>query len=571
MATATLDFNDLFPATYVDTQAVQTFSILEDGFELGGLGYPFFQFYSHGSGTEAGAYNGPGVIYNPGGVYQPTTLLKRPDGVPFDIQSIKLDYAYINFATPRPAVVTFVGTLSDQSTVSTTFTTDTKTGLQTFTFGPQFTNLTSVSWNAENTFEYVVTDPEFGASTVIDYQSNQFDDIVLRYGAATPPPPVAGAAVTIGAGPDTLVLQLQQDAYQGNAQYTVSLDGTQVGASQVAQATRASGAFDTLTVRADLAAGPHRVTVNFLNDLYGGSAATDRNLYVSSGSYNGSALTFAARQLFSNGATTIEFSEAAPPPPPVTPPAAGAEITVGAGSDVLVFKLSQDAYQGNAQYTVSVDGVQAGGVLTASATRGSGLSDTLTVLANLAPGAHDVEINFLNDAYAGTPATDRNLYVDSGTYNGDTIAFTARQLMSAGPTFIDFQEAASPPVTPPPAGASTTVGAGPDTLVLQLQQDAYNGNAQFTVSLDGAQVGGILTASATRASGLFDTLTVRADLAAGTHRATVNFLNDAYAGTPATDRNLFVTGGTYNGATVPAAQFGLASAGPGSFSFTDAG
>ena len=565
MATATLDFNDLFPASYVDDQAVQTPSIVEDGFELGGLGYPFFAFYSLGSGTEAGAYNGPGVIYNPGGIYQPTTLLTHPDGTPFDIQSIKLDYAYTNFTTPRPAIVTFVGTKPDQSTVSTTFTTDTQPGLQTFTFGPQFTNLTSVAWNSETTFDYVVTDPEFGESTATDYQSNQFDDIVLRYGPATPtPPPVVGAAVTVGSGPDTLVLQLQQDTYQGNAQYTVSLDGAQVGATQNAQATRASGVSDTLTVRADLAAGPHRVTINFLNDAYGGTSDTDRNLFVNSGTYNGAALTFTARQLMSNGPATIDFAEAG-----TTPPATGASTTVGSGSDTLVFKLQQDPYEGSAQYTVKIDGAQVGGVLTASATRASGLFDTLTVLGNLAPGAHSAEINFLNDRYDGSAATDRNLYVSSGTYNGEAIPFTTRQLLSPGPTLIDFQEPSPPGTTPPAAGASVTVGSGSDTLVLKLSQDAYQGNAQYTVSLDGAQVGGVLTASATRASGLLDTLTVRADLAPGAHRVAVNFLNDRYDGSAATDRNLYVESGTYNGDTIAFTAKQLLSSGPAFIDFTE--
>lgn len=46
--------------------------------------------------------------------------------------------------------------------------------------------------------------------------------------------------------------------------------------------------------------------------------------------------------------------------------------TVGGGTDSLVLRISQDAYQGSAQCTMRVDGTQIGGVLTAEALRGAG-------------------------------------------------------------------------------------------------------------------------------------------------------------------------------------------------------
>jgi hypothetical protein len=52
-----------------------------------------------------------------------------------------------------------------------------------------------------------------------------------------------------------------------------------------------------------------------------------------------------------------------------------------------VLRISQDAYQGSAQFTVSVDGTQINGTLTASALRGSGQTDTVTVLASSRPAA----------------------------------------------------------------------------------------------------------------------------------------------------------------------------------------
>ena len=34
-------------------------------------------------------------------------------------------------------------------------------------------------------------------------------------------------------------------------------------------------------------------------------------------------------------------------------------------------------------------------------------------VCSLTPGTHDVAVSFLNDAYAGTATTDRNLYVNA--------------------------------------------------------------------------------------------------------------------------------------------------------------
>jgi hypothetical protein len=113
----------------------------------------------------------------------------------------------------------------------------------------------------------------------------------------------------------------------------------------------------------------------------------------------------------------------APPPPP--PPK-----EIGTGPDRLVLKISQDAYKGDAQYTVSVDGVQIGEVQTAAAWHSAGQSDTLVVRGNWATGPHSVTIRFLNDVWDGTSDTDRNLYIDGATYNGLAVAGAAQPILS---------------------------------------------------------------------------------------------------------------------------------------------
>ena len=116
-------------------------------------------------------------------------------------------------------------------------------------------------------------------------------------------------------------------------------------------------------------------------------------------------------------------AEILPPPPPPTPSDIDL-VAIGSGTDTLRLRISQDAFQGNALFTVSIDGQQIGGTQTvdAAALRGSGTANTLNVLGSFAPGQHTVSVTFLNDLYAGTPATDRNLYVESASYDGVDVA-----------------------------------------------------------------------------------------------------------------------------------------------------
>ncbi len=128
----------------------------------------------------------------------------------------------------------------------------------------------------------------------------------------------------------------------------------------------------------------------------------------------------------------VRIDTAAPPSPTPTAPAP-IQTTLGSGSDTLVLRISQDAYQGNAQYTVKVDNVQIGGTQTATAWHSSGQSDTLTIKGNWAIGNHNVAVTFLNDAWGGTSTTDRNLYVDGMTYDGAAVANGSAALRAAGP------------------------------------------------------------------------------------------------------------------------------------------
>ncbi len=412
------------------------------------------------------------------------------------------------------------------------------------------------------------------------------------YGATSansPAPVPAGSSspASLGTGPDTLVLKISQDAYKGDAQYTVSVDGKQVGGTYTAHAAHGANQFDTLTLHGDWAPGDHRVSLTFLNDAYDGTPATDRNLYLDGATYNGTDVAGSKLTFLSAGAQSLTVRDVAPAPATspttTTTPATGSAgssspASLGTGPDTLVLKISQDAYKGDAQYIVSVDGKQVGGTYTAHAAHGANQSDTLTLHGDWAPGDHRVSLTFLNDAYDGTPATDRNLYLDGATYNGTDVAGSKLTFLSAGAQSLTVRDVAPAPATSPTttttpgsAGSSSpaSLGTGLDTLVLKISQDAYKGDAQYTVSVDGKQVGGTYTAHAAHGANQSDTLTLHGDWAPGDHRVSLTFLNDAYDGTPATDRNLYLDGATYNGAEVAGSHLTFLSAGTQSLAVHD--
>ncbi len=138
--------------------------------------------------------------------------------------------------------------------------------------------------------------PSAGASNQTLDQTD-IAGIQSLYGApAGTPAPIAPPGST-----DVFVLQLSEDAWQGDAQFLVSVDGRQVGDVQMVTASHASGQNQAFTLQGAFGAGAHDLAISFVNDAWGGTANTDRNLYVDSVSYNGTALAQGAAALYSNG------------------------------------------------------------------------------------------------------------------------------------------------------------------------------------------------------------------------------------------------------------------------------
>ncbi len=580
-----------------------------------------------------------------------------------------------------------------------------------------------------------VFDPLIGTAPIATYANVgqvtlQVTDhaLVVEIDPAAPPTMTAAAALPtlIGAGPDTLALSVSEDAYKGNALFTISVDGIQQGGIQTAMALHGAGASQAFDVAGQFGTGQHAVTVSFLNDAWDGTPDTDRNLYVTAASLDGQTIAGAALTEMSSGPQQFSFSttpvitglsagsdtgwsatdavtnDATPTvagtamaaatvtlydgkvalgasvatasgnwaittpaltagahnltavatnpagqasaassvktvviavtAPVVSSIAAtassasahqgqainlvlatseavavstsggtpslalstggtatydaahstantlafkttvaagqssadllvtglalnGASVTdvagnalttggvpllagastgiaivtatpavaLGSGPDILALAVSEDAYLGDAQFTISVNGAQVGGIQTAVALHGAATSQVFDVAGAFHAAQNVVSIDFLNDLWAGTPSTDRNLYVTSASLDGQVLPGAALTEMGAGPQQMTF------------------LGPTATALTLHLAEDAWLGDANYAVSIDGAQVGSG-TATALNSQGQSQGIGLRAMLSAGAHDVGVSFLNDAWGGTPATDRNLYVKG-----------------------------
>jgi hypothetical protein len=265
------------------------------------------------------------------------------------------------------------------------------------------------------------------------------------WGAITAP---GAAALTVStaapAGPAAagqLVLRMSETAYQGDAQFTLKVDGVTVAGTLTATADHANGMSQIFTVAGPYAPGPHTVAVAFTNSLNGAAAGQGRALHIDGMAFNGQEVG-APIAMTANGATMLSTA----------PSASRVAVTVN---------LAEDAYKGDAMAFISIDGKVQGGVQTVTASHALGQEQKMSFLLNLAPGAHTAAITYLNDLTVG-PGQDRNLYVDSidvaGVHYGVAAALTTNATSSVAFT-----------VAPPPAAnGGLFVTAGAPTLLSNL-------------------------------------------------------------------------------------------------------
>lgn len=287
------------------------------------------------------------------------------------------------------------------------------------------------------------------------------------------------------------------------------------------------------------------------------------------------------------------WSTGAGTPTSPLPAAPAPSNIIGSGSDTIVLTLSEDAdgpvgaAGRDAEFTLNVDGQQIGGLQTVTAVHSASQTETFTFKGNFAPGQHKIAVTFANNSMTGgdkasfNDGGDRNLYVNSVSYNNTTASSTVTGIYKSD-VFANDQavysvtdttsvpaNAASTPTTTPP---SVSFGTGADTLSLAVCEDPYAGNAQFTVLVDGKQVGGTLTASAIEWEGQSQTFNLRGSWGNGPHTVAVTYLNDAAGAINSAgeydpvDRNLFITSVSYDGTAVSNTVSGLWNDGSVNFS-----
>ncbi len=223
-----------------------------------------------------------------------------------------------------------------------------------------------------------------------------------------------------------------------------------------------------------------------------------------------------------------------------SPPA----MTLGSGSDTLTVSLSEDRYLGDAQFTLTVDGKSVGGTQTVVASHAAGQTQSLTVLGSFGAGTHTVGVDFLNDAYAGTPTTDRNLYVAGASYDGVAASGATLSLYSAGTqtltvgTPVNVYSPGSAGGTVTAAGSGiVNVGTGAVTVHAAGAAVTVNGGAGSLSFIGGSGTDSVIAGSgAVLLTGNADTLTFTAgsgsaSIVAGSGHEVYDLVHGAAGGT----------------------------------------
>ena len=355
----------------------------------------------------------------------------------------------------------------------------------------------------------------------------------------TPPPPPPPASGEIGSGSDTIVVKMSgdPDGPVGNtgrfAQFTLNVDGKQIGGLQTVSAIRSQGQTQTFTFKGNYGPGAHKVTITFANNsmTQGDKAAFntggDRNLYVNQLTYNGTVVSNTVKGIYEspwyppeatdgvlhpgNAVYTVNDTTAIPAGAPSTPTTTPGPVSYGTGPDKLVLMMSEDPFEGDAQFTVKVDGVQVGGVFTTKAVQWQGQQQQFTLSGNWGPGSHSVQIAFVNDHAKldangwGIDSKDRNLYINSIRYNGGPVAagtpweiptntsrtfsVTSGATAQAAPTTTSLMAmAAMPDDQGNTTGSTNTATISPDTLGQTNTKMAFAGASESGFSPDATTV-----------------------------------------------------------------------------------
>jgi hypothetical protein len=169
------------------------------------------------------------------------------------------------------------------------------------------------------------------------------------------------------------------------------VDGTQIGGTLTAQASHAGGQVQDFLIEGSFGPGQHTATVTFLNDAYGGTSATDRNLYITGATLDGQAISGSSLTFWSGGSQSFAF----PGSTTVTTSAISAQLVAsGAGTSGMSFIGGSVVNQGTGNAVASTgpssSNSQSDPVAGAATTVLAGQGSTSLIASDMATGGvHD--------------------------------------------------------------------------------------------------------------------------------------------------------------------------------------
>ena len=234
-------------------------------------------------------------------------------------------------------------------------------------------------------------------------------------------PPELDAAEVLGSNPDTLVLTAHSDS------------GT---SPQWTDIPDASQDFHTYAVDWE----PDKLTWYFDGkQVAQQDTPSDMNkpMFMQLSTVVGTSSTWAgAPNSGETGQMQVDYVRAYSQNPNTASAAPSTASTPAAEASTLNLSLSEDAWQGDAQFSVAIDGKTIGAPQTVTELHKGGATQTFAFDQGLTPGTHDVAVSFLNDAYGGSTETDKNLYIDGASVGSTAVAGAAATLWSASTQHI---------------------------------------------------------------------------------------------------------------------------------------
>jgi beta-glucanase (GH16 family) len=365
-----------------------------------------------------------------------------------------------------------------------------------------------------------------------------------------------------------VVVRVSADSWNGDPVFKLLVDGKVVSAETKVTAQNKAGAWQDISFDVVLPSGASKIGIQYLNDDWGGTANTDRNLYVQSIKVGGVEVKAAAPEMKRAG--TMDFAIPARPqqPEPEQPQPEPQEPEPqpeqpGGTTTKIVVRASADSWNGDPTFKLLVDGKVVSAEAKVTAQHKAGAWQDISFDVELPSGASKVGVQFLNDAWGGTPDTDRNLYVQSIKVGGVEVKAAVPEMKKPGT--MDFAIPARPqqpepqqpqpePEQPQPEQPEPELPGGATKVVVRVSADSWQGDPLFKLLVDGKVVSAETKVTAQHKTGAWQDISFDVDLPSDASKLGVQFLNDDWGGTADTDRNLYVDQVTIGGVTIKAAN-----------------